>query len=144
SLDAESGLLALWSHRLGARVLPVHRGSGSVKLLPPLARFIIGLFTDGPVDAVAPWQALWRRQDEGVDHGALSPRLRIGNVVFDRRKMVLAASELPHRGKAEPVGGYLVRVEHWRRERGVPQTCFVRFVDLAGPAAATRRHARWP
>jgi hypothetical protein len=143
--EPTSGRLALWSQRLGRQLLPVHLGAGTVKLLPPLARFILGLFGDGPVDAIQPWQALFRRQRaEDTPYGQLSPRLRVGSVVFDRRKMMLRAVDLPRRARAEPVGSYLVRVERWRRTRDVDARCFIRLVDLGAAAASPQHGVPWP
>ncbi|MER6141318.1 lantibiotic dehydratase [Streptomyces sparsogenes] len=128
-LDPATGLPALRSPRHGdADLIPVHLGLMSPLLLPPPLATLLRLFGD-PHTLFRTGHPLLPGPftDDVPDRGFVAlPRLQAGRVVLRRRTWLTRAAAVPRRAPGEPDHEHFLRLQAWRRELGLPTTCFVR------------------
>ncbi|MEU7245501.1 lantibiotic dehydratase [Streptomyces sparsogenes] len=128
-LDPATGLPALRSPRHGdADLVPVHLGLMSPLLLPPPLATLLRVFGDPHTLFRTGHPLLPGPFTEDVpDRGFVSlPRLRAGRVVLRRRTWLTRAAAVPRRAPGEPDHEHFLRLQAWRRELGLPTTCFIR------------------
>jgi hypothetical protein len=64
------------------------------------------------------------------------PRISIdGRVLLTRRRWLVPSVLLPQRGADESAADFFVRASRWRREAGLPESCYLRVLPLPDPAA---------
>ncbi|MEU5647112.1 lantibiotic dehydratase [Streptomyces milbemycinicus] len=127
-LDRATGLPALRSPRCEADLVPVHLGLMSPLLLPPPLATLLRLFGDphtlfriGHPLLPGPFA------DDVPDRGVVSlPRIEAGRVVLRRRSWLTRAGSVPRRTPGERDHEHFLRLLAWRRELGLPASCFVR------------------
>lgn len=120
--DDARGLLRLRSARSGAELRVPDLGLLNLTKLPPAARLLVQAF--GGMSAVylraspdsPPAPPTVRRR----------PRAMVGRVVVSRASWLLDPAGFPNRASGESDADYLLRVNQWRLEAGVPARCFVR------------------
>ncbi|GAA2337438.1 lantibiotic dehydratase [Streptomyces cuspidosporus] len=136
-LDPATGLPVLRSPRHGhADLIPVHLGLMSPLLLPPPLATLLRLFGDPHTLFRTGHPLLPGPFTEDVpDRGFVSlPRLQAGRVVLRRRTWLTRAAAVPRRVPGEPDHEHFLRLQAWRRELGLPTTCFIRTRTLRGEA----------
>lgn len=116
-------------------LLPVPHNGTLPHLGPPFYRWLVRF---GPSLGMAP--AFWDRVDErrprtGVRH---YPRLRLGELVLDRRTWKVPAADLP--AAPDPVD-HLVAWRRWCDRTSVPRRGFVRTATLPDPWDVVRHRA---
>ncbi|MEU1662996.1 lantibiotic dehydratase [Streptomyces sparsogenes] len=128
-LDPATGLPALRSRRHGdADLIPVHLGLMSPLLLPPPLATLLRLFGDPHTLFRTGHPLLPGPFTEDVpERGFVTlPRLQAGRVVLRRRTWLTRAAAVPRRAPGEPDHEHFLRLQAWRRELGLPTTCFIR------------------
>jgi Lantibiotic dehydratase, N terminus len=131
----DDGVVHLRHSGHGGRILPAHLGLMSAEYLPPAARFVTQVFgTDwcyhpGALTFV-PFDALTEQRPV-----LAYPRLAVGHVTIRRAGWLMAAAEVPRRGPREPDADFLLRLNRWSRDHGIPRRCFVRTWQRAADAA---------
>ncbi|OMI35125.1 lantibiotic dehydratase [Streptomyces sparsogenes] len=136
-LDPATGLPALRSPRHGhADLIPVHLGLMSPLLLPPPLATLLRLFGDPHTLFRTGHPLLPGPFTEDVpDRGFVSlPRLQAGRVVLRRRTWLTRAAAVPRRAPGKPDYEHFLRLQAWRRELGLPTTCFIRTRTPRGEA----------
>ncbi|MFI1936170.1 lantibiotic dehydratase [Streptomyces purpureus] len=127
--DADTGRVALRSHRLGCEVIPVYLGYLVPLALPAIPRTLLLLSPSSmsPLD-------VWAGVPQGPSREGVTSRPRVvhGDVVLSRRSWTTTAGELPARGARE--AGHLLEWRRWRRFHGLPERVFA--TVTAGPAGA--------
>jgi hypothetical protein len=64
------------------------------------------------------------------------PRISVdGRVLITRRRWLVPAALLPQRTAEEGAADFFVRASRWRREEGIPESCYLRVIPLPDPAA---------
>ncbi|MGO4417910.1 lantibiotic dehydratase, partial [Streptomyces sp. MCAF7] len=127
-LDRATGLPALRSPRRDADLVPVHLGLMSPLLLPPPLATVLRLFGD-PHTLFRTGHPLLPGPfaDDVPDRGVVSlPRIEAGRVVLRRRSWLTRAGSVPRRTPGERDHEHFLRLLAWRRELGLPASCFVR------------------
>lgn len=77
------------------------------------------------------------------------PRVRFGSVVISRRRWYAPKSGVPRQGTKESDPAYLVRLNHWRLDAGIPPLVFVRdhpstlMLNAVGDAESWRQRFSW-
>lgn len=119
----------------GGRVLPAHLGLMSTEYLPPAARFVTQVF--GMDWSYHPGALTFVPFDElTAERPILSyPRLAVGCVVIRRAGWLMAAAEVPCRRQREADADFLLRLNRWFRDHGIPSRCFVRTWRRAADAS---------
>nr|ABC02782.1 unknown [Actinomadura melliaura] len=143
SLDPITGLPVLRWPRLRRQVVPPHTGVMSEIFLPPPARFLAEIFAPTPT-------VLFPNQNWLHDVGRAepprtvvhTPRVDLGRVTLLRRTWAISAAEVPRRASGEEDARFLLRMERWRREAGIPAPCFVRILDVPSLRAGTGLFAK--
>jgi Lantibiotic dehydratase, N terminus len=130
--DRKTGLLQLFSARLGSRVVPVHMGMQLGLRLPAAARFVGQAFSPSYVfhpsmPTLAPAE-IGIRADGSGQTGEITryPRLEIGRVVAQRARWSVPVTRVPRRGRGESEAHYLLRLITWLRRERIPRRVFVR------------------
>ncbi|MGH4023797.1 MAG: lantibiotic dehydratase [Pseudonocardiaceae bacterium] len=124
--DPGPGLVSLHSDVAGTRVTPVHLGMMADFHLPPAARFLDRAFN--PSYLVHPSSPpLMPAQPTDPHRGLVHhPRVEAGRVVVRRARWLVPAALLPARRAGHTDADHLRLLIAWRREHGIPETCFVR------------------
>ncbi|SDJ22417.1 lantibiotic dehydratase [Nonomuraea jiangxiensis] len=143
SLDPITGLPVLRWPRLRRQVVPPHTGVMSEIFLPPPARFLAEVFALTPT-------VLFPNQNWLHDVGRAepprtvvhTPRVDLGRVTLLRRTWAISAAEVPRRASGEDDARFLLRMERWRREAGIPAPCFVRILNVPALRAGTGLFAK--
>ncbi|MFI1330284.1 lantibiotic dehydratase [Streptomyces sp. NPDC020845] len=127
-LDRATGLPALRSPRCDADLVPVHLGLMSPLLLPPPLATLLRLFGDPHTLFRTGHPLLPGPFADGVpDRGVVSlPRIEAGRVVLRRRSWLTRAGSVPRRTPGERDHEHFLRLLAWRRELGLPASCFAR------------------
>jgi hypothetical protein len=63
------------------------------------------------------------------------PRISVeGRVILARRRWAVPGVLLPQRAPGEGAAEFFARVDGWRRQHGIPESCYLRIIPLPGPA----------
>ena len=119
--------LQLFSHRLNKIVIPYHGGLMGEAWLPPLYRFMLLLFADGPVDPIA--FSLHQLAGNMSKRRTIIrlPRLSVGNIILERQRWLVPQTLLPTRSKGQSRFQFYCDLTTWRQLNHIPDTCFVMF-----------------
>lgn len=142
----------------GRRVVPVDLGFLNPRMRPPLYQ-LLSRFTPpvvfgpqlpeslapprgpapqpGAADGAAPGEA---EAAAAPPAPAVEYRPRIsveGRVILARRRWSVPGSLLPQRAAGEGAADFFARADRWRREHGIPESCYLRITPLPG-APGTR------
>ncbi|MFI6165569.1 lantibiotic dehydratase [Nocardia sp. NPDC051052] len=141
--DPATDALQLTADRLGARVIPVHRGVMAEFLLPPAHRLLVQIFGDSPVCYLGEGLAGPRVGSAGEPYRC--GRLVVGDVVVQRVTTAVPTSLIPRCANSTgPDFDYLMRVGGWCREHAIPERCFARVLPKPQSESAWRNKARKP
>lgn len=132
--DEDEGRLRLYSKRLGKEVIPLYLGFLLPMALPEMQQVLLN-FSYASMCLLD----LWKGVEVGVSKQTVTayPRLRYKNLVLQRAQWKVAAA-FPRRASGESDFDFLLQVNRWRREQGIPVRVFVapeRFPsDTSAPA----------
>ncbi len=83
---------------------------------------------DAPVEAAPPAAP----PAPAVEH---RPRISVeGRLILARRRWAVPGSLFPQRTPEEAAADFFARVDGWRREHGIPESCYLRVIPLPDPA----------
>ena len=139
--------LKLISVRLQREIMPIYLSMVSSIWLPPLYRFVLAVFSEGPSNPIVfmlstpPGQSPTR--ELSIRHTA---RLCCGHLIVERARWEMPVAHVPVRQKQETMFAFLLRLRGWRAENHLPDECFVRAVRVqpssvsaSSPPAKERR-----
>ncbi|MET0399708.1 MAG: lantibiotic dehydratase [Longimicrobiaceae bacterium] len=137
----------------GRRVVPVDLGFLNPRMRPPLYQ-LLSRFTPPvvfgpqlpeslapPAAPVAEPGAADGAAPGGADRAVAAPvpavehRPRIsveGRVILARRRWAVPGSLLPQRAAGEGAAEFFARADGWRREHGIPESCYLKIIPLTG------------
>lgn len=117
--DAATDRLRLRSRRLGVEVIPVYLGFLLPMALPEVQQVLLNFSCTTMVQL-----DLW--EGTGVQEGAsgVLPRVRLGNVVLQRKTWRFAADQLPPVVAGQPDEEWFLAWREWQREAGLPRHVF--------------------
>ncbi|HEV2736453.1 MAG TPA: lantibiotic dehydratase [Longimicrobiaceae bacterium] len=139
----------------GRRVVPVDLGFLNPRMRPPLYQ-LLSRFTPPvvfgpqlpetlvppPVPAPEPQAADGTAPGDPARAAAppapaveYRPRISVeGRVILARRRWAVPGSLLPQRTPGEGAAEFFARVDGWRREHGIPESCYLRIIPVPGPS----------
>ncbi|WP_329017345.1 lantibiotic dehydratase [Streptomyces sp. NBC_01601] len=117
--DAETDRLRLRSRRLGVEVIPVYLGFLLPMALPEVQQVLLNFSCTTMVQL-----DLW--EGTGVQEGdsGVLPRVRLGNVVLQRKSWRFAAGQLPQAVAGQPDDEWFLAWREWQRSAGLPRHVF--------------------
>ncbi|MFF0388276.1 lantibiotic dehydratase [Kitasatospora sp. NPDC004615] len=117
--DAATDRLLLRSRALGVEVIPVYLGFLLPMALPEVQQVLLNFSSTTMVQL-----DLW--EGTGIperDNGA-TPRVRLGNVVLQRKSWRFAADQLPPATAGQPDHEWFLAWREWQRAAGLPRHVF--------------------
>ncbi|WP_069813258.1 lantibiotic dehydratase [Streptomyces sp. TP-A0874] len=115
----ESDRLLLRSRRLGVEVIPVYLGFLMPMALPEVQQVLLNFSYTGLAQL-----DLWEGTDLPDEEVVALPRIRLGNVVVQRRSWRIAASRLPIQEKSSGDHEWFLSWRRWQRSHGLPRRVF--------------------
>ncbi|MDQ2956733.1 MAG: lantibiotic dehydratase family protein [Actinomycetota bacterium] len=117
--DAVTDRLVLRSKRLGVEVIPAYLGFLLPMALPEVQQILLN-FSYASLASLD----LWAGVDLPSDHIVQLPRIRLGNVVVQRRSWRIPAAELPAEVEGCPDHEWFLGWRRWQRSVGLPRRVF--------------------
>jgi hypothetical protein len=117
--DAGTDRLLLRSRRLGKEVIPVYLGFLLPMALPEVQQVLLNF---SPTHLVQ--LDLWSGTGLAGDGPAALPRIRLGDLVLQRRTWRIPPDELPNHPAGADDAERLLAWRRWQRERGLPRRVF--------------------
>ncbi|PEU19232.1 MULTISPECIES: lantibiotic dehydratase [unclassified Bacillus (in: firmicutes)] len=110
--------------RDGKELRFVHTGLMSWFLLPPFYRFLIQMTTEAQ-----PMMSFVERFEESLDLERKMeirhyPRIALKQIVLERETWIIPIDKVPLRQKNELPYRYMIRLNEWRKNVGLPEACF--------------------
>lgn len=117
--DAGTDRLLLRSRRLGKEVIPVYLGFLLPMALPEVQQVLLNF---SPTHLVQ--LDLWSGTGLAGEGAAALPRIRLGDLVLQRRTWRIPPDELPAHPAGADDAARLLSWRRWQRERGLPRRVF--------------------
>ncbi len=132
--DPQECRLKLMSMRLQLEVLPVYLGFMLPMALPEVQQVLLGFSPQGMAGL-----DLWMGTGYMPDKTKVSwrPRIRLGNVVLQRRSWTVPLGCFPQRSPKESDADYFRLVNRWRLELDLPRNVFAK-VDIDRTSVQSR------
>ncbi|MEO3859320.1 lantibiotic dehydratase [Acrocarpospora sp. B8E8] len=120
--DLEQDRLVLRSKRLGVEVIPVYLGFLMPMALPEVQQVLLNMSYTG-MSALDLWAGTRVPVPDRTIAGY--PRIRLGNIVVQRRLWKMHPSYLPLRLPRQPDHEWFLAWRRWQRDNGLPSRVFV-------------------
>jgi Lantibiotic dehydratase, N terminus len=117
--DAAADRLLLRSRRLGVEVIPVYLGFLLPMALPEVQQVLLTFSYTSMAQL-----DLWAGTAAGGGEDVVLPRVRLGNVVLQRRTWRIAPASLPERPAGVGDEQWYLEWRRWKREHGLPRHVF--------------------
>nr|WSX77861.1 lantibiotic dehydratase family protein [Streptomyces sp. NBC_00899] len=117
--DAAADRLRLRSRRLGVEVIPVYLGFLLPMALPEVQQVLLNFSCTTMVQL-----DLWEGTGLPDGDSGVLPRVRLGNLVLQRKSWRFAADDLPPAVAGQPDPQWYLSWREWQRSRGLPSRVF--------------------
>jgi Lantibiotic dehydratase, N terminus len=117
--DEAADRLMLRSRRLGVEVIPVYLGFLLPMALPEVQQVLLTFSYTSMAQL-----DLWAGTEIGGREDVVLPRVRLGNVVLQRRTWRIAPASLPERPAGVSDEQWFLQWRRWKHDRGLPRHVF--------------------